>query len=226
MSSSTKKKSDFNEFIDIILKYTNANDVKNILSRIKSTSKTNYTRNYGDEIKVINTYYTNFISNKTTILTPIKITDKSEIDKITYKTIPINKIINNIIRNNFIFIIDNDRNKSYIRYNKGYFYFEAFNLNDEKYYDKDGDGYFKCSCIFKIDDTSKHNFIYRIANSNSIDKDIKDLSDDEFIHINNTNYSKTFAYMYSDNSNKKFSISAFKYVNSNNAFIELTPHYE
>lgn len=225
MSSSTKSsKIDFMKSIDIILKHSNANDVQNILSRIRSTSKTNYTRDYGDEIKAIVLYYTGFISNKRTILTRKNITDESEINNITYKTIPMNNIIDNIIDNGFVFII-NENKKSFINYKNGKFYFNAFKLKDENNFDIDG--YYKYNCALYIDDSPDHNVTYEILNSEITRKDIRDLSPDEYIHYQNTNENikNTFNYIDSDDENKSFIISNINYINNKNVFIELTAIY-
>lgn len=221
MSSTRNKKIDFSELRDIIIKHTNSKDLFNVLNRIKSTSKTHTNYNNGDEINNLLNYLRHFSINKSIISNNSIYTTQSYINKITYKTIPITDIINSIFSDGFAYILNEKNNKAYILFNNNKFIFDAFNVKDSKYYDIDG--FIRCKCSLQLDNSSNHKKKYVIIpdlNSETIETYKLHASNDEYIHLQNSNYKKTIEYIM-DYKQKTVSISKINYINNNKVFIEL-----
>ena len=209
----------FDKIKDIILKHTNSRDLKDVLTRIKSASKSLASEDYGNDVISRLNYRNHFIFNKTDLISNNTLySNKSTINKLTYKTLSLNEIINRIHNAGFRFII-NENGKSFILYDKGQFIFDCFFIN-EKYCNYDG--YIKCKCYITIDDSSAHNLNYKIITNPSLrsDETIDDYMDrvdgNTYIHQNNLNYKKTFEYI---NKEQNININLFRYVNKNKSFI-------
>lgn len=211
----------FDQIKDIILKHTNSRDLKDVLTRIKSASKSLANEDYGNDVISRLNYRNHFIFNKTDLISNNTLySNKSKINKLTYKTLSLIEIINKIHNAGFRFII-NENGKSFILYDKGQFIFDCFFIND-KYYNYEG--YIKCKCYITIDDSSAHNLNYKIITNPSlrsnetIDEYMNRVDGNTYIHQNNSSYSNTFEYI---NKEQNININSFRYVNKNKSFITL-----
>lgn len=222
---SLNKKISFDELKDIILKHTDSKDLINILKRLKSTSKSLYNDDFGNDITSRLNYYNSFIFNNDNIIANNTLfNNKSNISKITYKTIPLNEIINKIHNANFRFIL-NENGMIGIYYDKGKFIFDGIFTGDDRYYDSiEMNGYIKCRCFISFDDTSQHNLHYKITTNppmrsrETFENYIMNAPNDSYIHEQNTKYSKTIKYI---NDDIKLQISSFRYINKNKSYIIL-----
>jgi hypothetical protein len=169
-----------------IIDSLNPNDLKTVVTRMKTTSKSFKNTILGDDnmSRMLSCGYFHF-NDKYLITEPI-ILKKAKADKVTFCGMTLDDIVDFITNEGYLLYYRNQiKNKLYvaeIKYKNGVFLFDCTNLADDKYSCEDG-LYAVCTCTLEFKNLKPTIKLIKtlphISNTETLDDIINDDSDDE-----------------------------------------------